>query len=59
MLVVKSRYVAVVMCLLFLYVRIIIKDMAIILAYNLKKDYNVRIIIKYRDNIHAHNLEWL
>ena len=36
--------------------RIIIKNMVIILAYNQKINYNVRIIIKIRTNIHAHNL---
>ena len=36
--------------------RIIIKNMVIILAYNQKINYNVRIIIKIRTNIYAHNL---
>ena len=36
--------------------RIIIKNMVIILAYNQKINYNVRIIIKNRTNIYAHNL---
>ena len=36
--------------------RIIIKNMIIILAYNQKINYNVRIIIKNRTNIYAHNL---
>ena len=31
--------------------------MVIILAYNQKTIYNMRIIIKYRTNIYAHNLE--
>ena len=35
--------------------RIIIKNMVIILAYNQKINYNVRIIIKNRTNIYAHN----
>ena len=39
--------------------RIIIKNMVIILAYNQKTIYNMRIIIKYRTNIYAHNLEEL
>ena len=36
--------------------RIIIKNMVIILAYKQKINYNVRIIIKNRTNIYAHNL---
>lgn len=36
--------------------RIIIKNMVIILAYNQKINYNVRIIIKIRTNIYAYNL---
>ena len=36
--------------------RIIIKNMVIILAYNQKINYNVRIIIKIRTDIYAHNL---
>ena len=36
--------------------RIIIINMVIILAYNQKINYNVRIIIKIRTNIYAHNL---
>ena len=35
------------------------KNMVIILAYNQKTIYNMRIIIKYRTNIYAHNLEEL
>ena len=37
--------------------RIIIKNRVIILAYNQKINCNVRIIIKIRTDIYAHNLE--
>lgn len=36
---------------------IITKNVLIIFAYNQKTNYNVRIIIKYRNNICAHNLK--